>query len=102
MNSTNIQTLILSTLSDYGFYVLGILSAVIGIGVAYLIYYYGWRAIKNSVMGSMGEAFNIHGESKKYDEDGFAEDGSYRDPLIAAMYEGEKIVPSKHRKNVPF
>ena len=83
MNINQIVDLINLQLTQFGLAVFAILTAVIAVGLAYLIYYYGWRAIKNSLMGSYGEAFNIHGESKKRDEDGFAEDGSYLDPLVS-------------------
>lgn len=64
MDTTQITSLITSTVTTYGTYALIILTAVIGVGVAYLIYWLGWRAIKNVVMGSHGQAFNLHGEAK--------------------------------------
>lgn len=63
MSASAGQTLITDGLSTFGLSVLGILAIVIVMMVAYLVFTMGWRAIKNSVMGSQGMAFNLHGES---------------------------------------
>lgn len=41
-------TLITTTLSSYGTALVAILGAVIGIGVAYLVFRFGWRKVKGS------------------------------------------------------
>lgn len=41
-------TLITGTLTDYGTALVTILGAVIGIGVAYLVFRFGWRKVKGS------------------------------------------------------
>jgi len=41
-------TLITGTLTDYGSALVTILGAVIGIGVAYLVFRFGWRKVKGS------------------------------------------------------
>jgi len=46
MNSGSTQTLILNALSDYGLALLGILGAVILIGVGYLVFRIGWGKVK--------------------------------------------------------
>jgi len=106
MNYTQIVDLLIEQASIFGLAVLAILTAVVGIGVAYLIYWLGWRAIKNTLMGSYGEAFNLHGEAKrnkKRDSDGFASDGSYVDPLISSLYdENKKYGRIKNKKGEPF
>jgi len=43
MNATAIQNLIISTLTDYGATALVILTAVIGVSVAYLAFKFGWN-----------------------------------------------------------
>jgi len=48
MTASAITSLITSTLSDYGTALLAILGAVIGIGVAYLVFRFGWRKVKGS------------------------------------------------------
>lgn len=42
-------TLITTTLASYGTALVTILGAVIGIGVAYLIFRFGWRKVKTSL-----------------------------------------------------
>jgi len=105
MSNQTIIDLLLEQIGVYSFYVFQILSAVIAVGVAYLLYWLGKRAIQNSIMCSFGEAFNLHGEAKnkKRDEDGFAEDGSYVDPLVSALYDEDKNYGRrKLRKGEPF
>jgi len=48
MTASAITTLITDTLDDYGTALLAILGAVIGIGVAYLVFRFGWRKVKGS------------------------------------------------------
>jgi len=48
MTTTAITNLITSTIADYGTALFAILSAVIGIGLAYLVFRFGWHKIKNS------------------------------------------------------
>ncbi len=49
MNATVIQNLITTTLSTFGSSALVILTAVIGVGVAFLIFRFGWRKVKGSM-----------------------------------------------------
>jgi len=49
MTASGTLALSLSTLSTYGLAVLAIITAVIGIGVAYLVYKFGWRKVKGSL-----------------------------------------------------
>jgi len=49
MTASSTEALVTSTLSDFGASVLVILTAVIGIGVAYLIFRFGWRKVKGSL-----------------------------------------------------
>jgi len=46
--STSSTAIITGALTDYGTALLVILTAVIGIGVAYLVYRFGWRRVKGS------------------------------------------------------
>lgn len=66
MTATAIQSLVTGTLSDFGSFVIIVLTAVIGVSVAYLAFRMGYRAIQNTLMGSEGMAFNLHGESKGF------------------------------------
>lgn len=64
MNDTVAVGVITTAITDYGMSVLAIVGVVLGVGVGYLVFRMGWRAIKNIVMGSHGMAFNLHGEAK--------------------------------------
>jgi len=48
MTAVAMGSLITSTISDYGAELLLILTAVIGIGLAYLVFRFGWRKVKGS------------------------------------------------------
>jgi len=48
MTSASTTALILSTVTDYGVALIAILGAVIGIGLAYLVFRFGWRKVKGS------------------------------------------------------
>jgi len=48
MTASAMQTLVTTTLSDYGTALLAILGATIAIGVAYLVFRFGWRKVKGS------------------------------------------------------
>lgn len=48
MTTSSATSLVTDTLSDYSGALLTILTAVIGIGVAYLIFRFGWRKVKGS------------------------------------------------------
>jgi len=59
-------TLVVSTLATYGHFVLIIITAVIGIGVAYLVYCFGWQSIRASLGMTYTDkkgAFRNHGMS---------------------------------------
>jgi len=49
MDLTAISTLATTTLSDFGDEVLVVLTAVIGIAIAYFLFKFAWRKIKGSV-----------------------------------------------------
>jgi len=49
MNNTQVQNLITDTLTDFGASVLVIITAVIGIGLAYLVFRFGWAKVKGSL-----------------------------------------------------
>lgn len=63
MDTTSATQLITGAVSIFGYAVLAIITSTLTLGLAYLIYWLGKRALMNSLMGSMGEAFNLHGES---------------------------------------
>jgi len=48
MTSVAMTSLVTDTLTSYGTALLAILGAVIGIGVAYLVFRFGWRKVKGS------------------------------------------------------
>lgn len=48
MTAADMGTLITDTVGDYGAQLLIILTAIIGIGVAYLVFRFGWRKVKGS------------------------------------------------------
>jgi len=48
MTYSDTTNLILSKISDYGTQLVLILTAVIGIGLAYLVFRFGWRKVKGS------------------------------------------------------
>lgn len=47
MTNTQVTNLILSTLADWSFYIFIIISSVVGISLAYLVYKFGWRLIND-------------------------------------------------------
>lgn len=49
MTTTAVQGVITGALTDFGGTVLIILTAVIGVGVAYLAFRFGWSKIKGSL-----------------------------------------------------
>jgi len=49
MTASATQALITGAFTDYGASVLVILGAVLGIGVAYLVFKFGWRKVRGSV-----------------------------------------------------
>jgi len=49
MTTTAISSLATSTLSSFGSSVLTVLTAVIGIAIAYFLFRFAWRKIKGSV-----------------------------------------------------
>jgi len=51
MNLNSIETLITSTLTDFGASVLVILTAVIGLAIAYVAFRFGWNQIHNKAVG---------------------------------------------------
>jgi len=63
MAPSQVNSLILDGLTAFGGAVFIIIGAVLTIGIAYLVFRLGLRAINNVLSGSYGEAFNLHGES---------------------------------------
>jgi hypothetical protein len=49
MTASATEALVTGTLTTFGSSVLVILTAVIGIGVAYLVFRFGWRKVKGSL-----------------------------------------------------
>jgi len=49
MTASDTQTLITSAFTTFGGAVLVILGAVLTIGIAYLVFKFGWRKVKGSV-----------------------------------------------------
>lgn len=49
MTASATQALVTDTLTDFGASVLVIITAVIGIGLAYLVFRFGWRKVKGSL-----------------------------------------------------
>jgi len=48
MSKDNTQNTILNSLIDWGLAVLAIIGAVLAVGVAYLVFRFGWRKVKNT------------------------------------------------------
>lgn len=49
MTLAAVQTLITDTASDFGLGVLAVITVTIGIGVAYLLFRFGWGRVKKSL-----------------------------------------------------
>lgn len=49
MTASATQALVTTAVTDYGASVLVILGAVIGIGVAYLVFRFGWGRVKSAL-----------------------------------------------------
>jgi uncharacterized membrane-anchored protein YhcB (DUF1043 family) len=49
MTASATEALVMTTLTTFGTSVLAIITAVIGIGVAYLVFRFGWRKVKGSL-----------------------------------------------------
>lgn len=49
MTASATQAIVLSTLTDFGTSVVAIIGAVIGVGLAYLVFRFGWRKVKGSL-----------------------------------------------------
>jgi len=49
MTAAAMQSLVTTTLSSFGTSVLAIVTAVIGVGLAYLVFRFGWRKVKGSL-----------------------------------------------------
>ncbi len=49
MTASSTEALVTTTLSTFGSSALVILTAVIGVGVAFLIFRFGWRKVKGSM-----------------------------------------------------
>jgi len=80
MELTAIQSLMTTTLSDFGDEVLIVLTAVIGVAIAYFLFKFAWRAIKRSVgggtpTGSPYKGHNNHGFGYKINERYYHRDG---------------------------
>jgi hypothetical protein len=48
-NVLNVKTFMTAALSDFGTQVLAVLTAVIGVAIAYFLFKFAWRKIKGSV-----------------------------------------------------
>ena len=49
MSASSTTALITSSLTDFGTQVVTILTAVIAVGVAYLVFRFGWKKVKGSL-----------------------------------------------------
>jgi len=49
MTASATQALVTGTLTDFGAAVLVIITATIGVGLAYLVFRFGWRKVKGSL-----------------------------------------------------
>jgi len=49
MDAASTTALVTSTLTSFGTSIMTVLTAVIGIGVAYLVFRVGWRKVKGSL-----------------------------------------------------
>jgi len=68
MDTTATQTIILSALSQYGVSVLAILGAVLTLGLAYLVFRFGWKSTKNALDGGYhrsNQTGNISGSGSR-------------------------------------
>lgn len=72
MNYTDTLNIITTNLSEYGIAVFIIISAVVGVGVAYLVFRFGWHNIKYALNGGTidwndlprrGERYGIPGRN---------------------------------------
>jgi len=73
MDTTSVLSLLLDTLNSFGLSALYILTATIGIGLAYLVFNQGWRFAKASLEGgafidSMGTAHKTRRERDEMNE----------------------------------
>jgi len=53
MDTSSIQTLITTTATNYGLAVLAVITVTIGIGVAYLLFRFGWFKINSVFIGGV-------------------------------------------------
>jgi len=53
MDTTATQTIIINALTQYGASVLVIITATLAIGLAYLVFRFGWKKTKSSLDGGM-------------------------------------------------
>jgi len=49
MSTSTVTSLVTTSLSNFGTAALAVLTAVIGIGVAFLIFSWGWKKVKGSM-----------------------------------------------------
>lgn len=79
MTTTATTNLITGALTTFGGSVLVILGAVLTIGVAYLVFRFGWRAVKNSTGSGtfnrgMWDRADHHYSNMQLDHDGIRHD----------------------------
>jgi hypothetical protein len=49
MNATATQALVTGAVTDFGTSVLAIITATIGLGLAYLVFRFGWKKVKGAL-----------------------------------------------------
>lgn len=57
MNTTDISTLIVSIITSFGGAVLTIITATVGLGVAYLAFRFGWKMLQR-ILGNSNDSFD--------------------------------------------
>jgi len=68
MNYTDTLNLVTTTLTDFGLSVLAIITATIAIGLAYLVFKFGWGRVKTSLNGGSSLAEAYAEADRKYGE----------------------------------
>jgi len=91
MDTSSVQTLITDTASDFGIAALAIITAVIGIGVAYLLFRLGKKHIQNLLSDYRYDEY----ENQESDDFEFFTSKNYYKNMKAAGYTDDYIALEK-------
>lgn len=101
MDTTSIQNLLTNLAADYGLSVLEIVSSIIGIGVAYLLFRYAWYSLKRSLFSdsstSAGNAYLRDERRREALDMEFALSKNYRKNMLSAGMSEEQIAMGRGR-----